>query len=181
MLVQLKPHQETFYKFVMNKLRSLDAIVLCEGKMEVKVVKRIIRKLNLEIKGFVGITNCEGISHVPVMTCVVALLARLARKLKVIAVIMDAEEMSIKDRAESMINSLRARKLNVEDLEPINSQVFRTFITINEKKLTLLIAINGDYTLPFEKHKIEDHIVKLMILESKIEKMILRNTRIQKK
>ena len=43
-ILQLKPHQESFYKVVHDKIRGLDAIVLCEGATDAEVAKRSSRK-----------------------------------------------------------------------------------------------------------------------------------------
>jgi hypothetical protein len=43
-ILQLKPHQESFYKVVHDKVRGLDAIVLCEGATDAEVAKRSSRK-----------------------------------------------------------------------------------------------------------------------------------------
>ena len=66
--------------------------------------------------------------------------------------------MDVKNRVRSLIDSLRARNLKVKPVLRETKQIFKTYVSSNERKLTLFIAINGEFTLPFKKHKIEDHI-----------------------
>jgi hypothetical protein len=57
-LLQLKPREESFYSIVFNKLPRLDIIVLCEGRTEVKVVKKSYSKdwANASVKyGYYGL------------------------------------------------------------------------------------------------------------------------------
>jgi len=99
MLVQLKPRHEAFYGFVFDKLTRLNALILCEGKTEAEVVKEITKKLGVLSQGFsVGVTDCEGIDVVPRMTSAVLALTKLSRKLKVVVVIIDAEDMDVEGR-----------------------------------------------------------------------------------
>jgi hypothetical protein len=44
-ILQLKPHQESFYKVVHDKIRGLDAIVLCEGASDTEAAKKILQKM----------------------------------------------------------------------------------------------------------------------------------------
>lgn len=170
MLVQLKPGEELFYKFVFNEFKRFDAMLLCEGGTEVKVVKAIIGKLGIEIKLALGLTDCEGINMVPQLAGVIALLARISRKLKVLSVLVNAETMDFIDRVESITNSLKSKGLQVSDPQPITrcNQVFQLDIKINSRTLPLIIAVNGIKEFKFAKRCIEDHAVKLMLLEGKI-------------
>ena len=169
MLVQLKPHHEAFYRFVFDKLMRLNALILCEGKTEVEVVKKIAEKLRVSLQDFsVGVTDCEGIEVVPQMTSAVLVLARLSRKLKVMVVIIDAEDMNIEDKIRSFADSLRARGAQVSNLSPIDDQVYSVKVTVEDRTLAMVIAINGVFTLPFQRHKLEDHAVKLLLLSGKM-------------
>jgi len=40
-ILQLKPHQESFYKVIHYKIKGLDAIVLCEVTSDTDVPKKI--------------------------------------------------------------------------------------------------------------------------------------------
>ena len=173
MLVQLKPHHEAFYRFVFDKLVRLNALILCEGKTEVEVVKKIAEKLRISLQDFsVDVTDCEGIEVVPQMTSAILTLARLSRKLKVMVVIIDAEDMNIEDRIRSFADSLRARGaqmgVQVSNPSPIDDQVYSVKVIVENRTLAMVIAINGVFTLPFQGHKLEDHAVKLLLLSGKM-------------
>ena len=169
MLVQLKPHHEAFYRFVFDRLMRLNALILCEGKTEVEVVKRIAEKLGVSLQDFsVGVTDCEGIEVVPKMTSAILVLARLSRRLKVMVVIIDAEDMNVEDRVRSFTDSLGARGARVSNLSPIDDQVYFVRVTVEDRTLAMVIAINGVFTLPFRRHKLEDHAVKLLLLSGRM-------------
>ncbi len=173
MLVQLKPHHEAFYRFVFDKLMRLNALILCEGKTEVEVVKKIAEKLGISLQDFsVGVTDCEEIEVVSRMTSAVLALARLSRRLKVMVVIIDAEDMNVKDRIRSFVDGLRARGtqigVQVFNPSPINDQVYSVKVIVENRTLAMIIAINGVFTLSFQRHKLEDHAVKLLLLSGKM-------------
>jgi len=171
-IVQLRPPEESFDEIIFGKLVKLDAIILCEGKTEVETVKQIIEKLSIEIPITIGLADCKGITRVPRETWAIAALVKVARKLKNIGVLVDAENQNYIDRAKSIIDSLRAKEFKVEDLKPVKNsqQVFETIICTDRKPITLTIAVSGITQYSFKKHTIENHTVKLMLLEGKIEK-----------
>ena len=169
MIVQLKPRSEAFSAFIFRGLKRLDAIVLCEGKTEVEVYKAVLRRLDIELPGALGVTDCEGLAAVPRIAAATALLAALARKLKTIAVIVDAERWTYRKRFESFLDSLRSvGALEVaHEVRTHHAQVYEATIT-SPRQLKLLVAINGDLGLPYQTHSIEDHLVRLAILEGLI-------------
>ena len=59
MLVQLKPHHEAFYRFVFDRLMRLNALVLCEGRVEVEVVRRIAGELRVSLQDFSDTRKAE--------------------------------------------------------------------------------------------------------------------------
>jgi len=70
--IQLKPHQESFYVIVFEKLAPLGAVILCEGHSDAEVAKRILKKMESEgvIGGIslkVGFTDVGGRDNVPRM------------------------------------------------------------------------------------------------------------------
>jgi hypothetical protein len=70
--IQLKPHQESFYVIVFEKLAPLSAVVLCEGRSDAEVAKRILQKMESEgvIGGIslkIGFTDVGGKDNVPKM------------------------------------------------------------------------------------------------------------------
>ena len=170
-LIQLKPLKESFYIMVFDKLAKLDSIVLCEGKTEVETVKHVVEKTGLKVNLDVGLADCEGITVVPRIVQAIAALAKIARKIRSIEVLVDSEKQTYHERVSSIIDSLRAKNINVE--EPVllenSKQVFKTNLRINEKTVALIVAVSGIENYPFKKHTIENHALKLMILENKAE------------
>mgnify|MGYP000141379286 CR=1 FL=1 len=120
--------------------------MLVEGKTEVEVVKKIAEKLRYLCKTSVGVTDCGGIEVVPQMTSAILALARLSRRLKVMVVIIDAEDMNIEDRIRSFADGLRARGARVSNPSPIDDQVYSVKITVENRALAMIIAINGVFT-----------------------------------
>jgi len=178
MFVQLKPHYEAFYRFVFNRLMKLDALILCEGRTETEVVKRIAEKLGISLREFsVGVTDCEGIEVVPRMTSAVLALAKLSRRLKVMVVVIDAENMDVESRLRSFTNSLKAKGAQTSTPSPINEQVYSIKVTVENRTLVMIIAVSGDFILPFQRHKLEDHVVRLLLLNGKVSEEDLRRYR----
>jgi len=171
-VLQLKPHQESFYRVVHDKIRSLDAIVLCEGASDTEAAKKILQKMKetqpkTAVQQVVAFTDAGGKENIPLLADALLALLKLSRKLRTIAVIMDAEESTAERRAKSFIDSLLSRKgdlqLQLAELQKDSacSQVFTCNIRVNGRNLKLILAINGDFSLPFTKHTLEDHCLKL--------------------
>jgi len=165
-LHQLKPLHESFYNIIFGKLRSLDAIIVCEGATEAEIVKVIAKKLKLGESLKLGVTDSEGLTNVPKVTSAVVVLVTLARRLKAIGVLVDAENMDSLSRARSIVDSMRSQNINVNHLKPLESgectNVYEASIVSSQVKL--VIVVSGDPSLPFKTHTIEDHGVKLKIL-----------------
>ena len=169
-LIQLKPLEESFYIMVFDKLAKLDSIVLCEGKTEVETVKHVVEKLGFKVDLNVGLADYEGIRVVPRIVQAIAALAKIARKIRSIGVLVDSEKQTYYERVNSVIDSLRAKNINVEKPTPLGGsrQVFKTNLRINEKTIALIVAVSGVENYPFKKHTIENHALELMILENKL-------------
>jgi hypothetical protein len=164
--IQLKPSSESFYKIVFEKLKKLDAIVLCEGRSDVEVIKKILSKFTTEEGGrvHIGFTDCEGRENIPYITTIISTLSKIYRKLRYVVIIIDADEFSVEDRVESIVNSLKSRNIQVrEPQQDITSkQVYITEVISNGRTLKLLITVNGDFSPPTRRHVLKDHCVKLM-------------------
>ncbi len=171
MLVQLKPQEESFFTIIYGKLRKLDALILCEGETEVKVIKTIIEKLGIKIPKTIGVTECSGINTVYNMTAIITLLLNLFRKVKALGILIDSEQMTVKERVESLINSIKAREFNIKDIKPICNQTYQTIV--QKPNIRIVITVNGVHEYNFKTHKIEDHAVLLAQLENKINKNII--------
>jgi DNA-binding Lrp family transcriptional regulator len=168
-VIQLKPHQEYFYVIVFKKLAPLSAVVLCEGQSDAEVTKRILKKMESEgvIRGIslkVGFTDVGGRDNVPTMLDAILSLTRSSRRLKDIVVVIDGDEYSVDDRVESIVDSLTSRGALIEGLQrdDVSNQVYISRVTVDRRSLRLLIAVNGNYSMPFKRRCLEDHCVKLM-------------------
>ncbi|MCD6368809.1 MAG: hypothetical protein J7L38_03320, partial [Thermoproteales archaeon] len=102
MMLQLKPLEESFFKFIHKGLKRLDAVILCEGKDEAKAFKAVARRLGFETPGCIGVTDAEGIKNVPKLIGSIILLMRVARKIKGLAVLVDMEELDPRERVKRL-------------------------------------------------------------------------------
>ncbi len=163
-IVQLKPMENSFYDFVFGKLKRLRGIILCEGVSDVEVVKAIIRKLGLSVRD-IGITDCSGVTNEPKVAQAIASLVGIARKLETIALIIDANKSSFSSRIESIVDSLRSRGVNIVSYHTIyNERVYK--VVVSGKKFAIIVAINGIVDYGFSKYELEDHVIKLLLLEN---------------
>ena len=168
MIRQLKPYKDSFYTFVYSGVKRFDALILCEGRTDAEVIKELIRKLGIGGKKSLAITDCEGINKLYDVAAVIALLFRIFRKVKVLAVIIDADRFGVKERLDSLTNSLSSKGLEVSQAEALLSQVFR--LSLQNTAITTYVAINAVRQYHFKKHELEDHILKLLELEGRISK-----------
>jgi len=166
--IQLKLLRESFY-LVFEKLAPLSAVVLCEDHSDAKVAKRILKKMESEgvigrISLKVGFADVGGKDNVPRMLDAILSLTRSSRRLKDIVVVIDGDEYSVDDRVKSIVDSLTSRGALIEGLQrdDVSNQVYISRVTVDKRSLRLLIAVNGDYSMPFKRRCLEDHCVKLM-------------------
>ncbi len=85
-------------------------------------------------------------------------------RLKDIVVVVDGDEYSVDDRVKSIVNSLASRGAPVEELQrdSVCNQVYISRVTVGGRGIRLLIAVNGDFSMPFKRRCLEDRCVKLM-------------------
>jgi DNA-binding Lrp family transcriptional regulator len=166
--IQLKLLRESFY-LVFGKLAPLSAVVLCEGHSDAEVAKRILKKMESEgvigrILLKVGFADVGGRDNVPRMLDAILSLTRNSRRLKDIVVVIDGDEYSVDDRVKSIVDSLTSRGALIEGLQrdDVSNQVYISRVTVDRRSLRLLIAVNGDFSMPFKRRCLEDHCVKLM-------------------
>lgn len=171
-IIQLKPKEQTFYQMARNLTKKLKIIMLCEGKEDVETFKALITKIKIPCRN-VGITDCEGISTLKEIAAYIATLARIARKLEKIALVVDADEQPVEQRVKSLLKSLQARGLNIKETLPISESLYK--IKIDSNNLVLKIA--GNLELPFQRHTMEDYLVKLLLLNGSINNQQLGKTR----
>ena len=61
-MLQLKLREESFYTILFEELAKVDAIILCEGRSDVEVVKAVFKKLISTSGGLViDLTVCSAI------------------------------------------------------------------------------------------------------------------------
>jgi len=175
---QLEPTGDTFYNFIFQKLKAIDIVIICEGTIDKKVVKKImsISEINTNVK--VGIINAGGIDLAYDIATIIASLANIARKLKYIGVLIDAESFTIDERVVSLLNSLRSHGLVIRTPSHVEGQIYKVTIgTAHGRSIDLVIAVSGDFDLPFKTHKLEDHGVRLLLMEGIISKEEVENSR----
>ncbi|MCD6489102.1 MAG: hypothetical protein J7K21_07770, partial [Desulfurococcales archaeon] len=166
-ITQLKPMEEGFFYFIFNRLKPMSTVILCEGDTDVKILKAVIKKLGLVLDS-TGITDCEGVNNEPKIIWAIISLTAVARKLENIIAIVDADEDDYYTKTIKIIDSLRSRGINMDNIEPVkcSKQVFKTTVKTS-KNINLIIIVNGVQELPFNTHEVEDHIIQLLILERK--------------
>ena len=165
-ILQLKPKDNAFLKMARDITGRLDIIFVCEGKRDVEVLKGVIGKIFGELMCNLAVTDCEGKDAISEATLYTATLATVSRRLKVIAILIDADEYKPEHRANSITNSLRARLEDVHTIK-ISDDVFE--IRSQRLNVKIFVKVVGDLLLPFEKHTIDDYITRLLILENEIE------------
>ncbi len=165
-ILQLKPKEASFLEMARNLTRRrLDIIFICEGKRDVEVLKGVIEKIFDDLPSNIAVTDCEGKDTISEVTLYTATLAEVSRKLRVISILIDADDKSKLEKANSIVNSLRARVENIS-IKEIEEDIFKIQSRFNVK---ILVKVAGDFSLPYEKHTIDDYIVKLLILENEIQ------------
>jgi len=163
LLCQLKPKTE-FFSFARDLTRRLATVILCEGKTDTTLLKTLISKAGIEVTKSVGITDCGGVSSLEQVAAYTAALARISRRLKEIVLIVDANEHTPGQRFQSLMNSLRANQIEIEEEEIISEYVYKAITP----KTIILVKIAGKLDLPFRKHMIEDYAVLLLILNGEV-------------
>ncbi|MHA1595411.1 MAG: DUF3226 domain-containing protein [Candidatus Baldrarchaeia archaeon] len=144
-IVQLKPHENAFYALARKIVKELEVIVLCEGRTDAEVLKAIIKKLELPDINM-GVTDCEGVPAIREITSYIATLSQISKKIKVIGVIIDADEYDYEQRARSVMNSLKSSGVPVKELNAVDENLF----DIKNGKFPILILVSGIRDLPLK-------------------------------
>lgn len=166
---QLEPTGDTFYNFIFQKLKAIDVIIICEGKIDKKVVKKIMSISGISTNIRVGIIDAGGIDLAYDIAAIIAFLANIARKLKAIGVLIDAERSTVDERVKSLLDSLRSHGVRINTPPQAEGQTYKVTIeTVRGRAINLVIAVSGDFSLPFNAHKLEDHGVRLLLMEGSI-------------
>lgn len=166
-ILQLKPKENAFYNMARNVTgRRLDMIFVCEGKRDSEVLKGVINKV-FGIQRGLAVTDCEGKDAISEVTMYIATLAFVSRSLRAVPIVIDADEHTPADRARSISDSLRARINDVEMIE-VEDDIFE--IRSRKFRVKIFVKVVGDFNLPYKKHMIDDHVLRLLVLENLVEK-----------
>jgi len=182
---QLGPTIDEIYSFISQRQETINIVIICKGKIDMYVVKKImtISKINTDIK--IGMINAGGIDKAYELVPSIAVLANIARKLKAIGVLIDAEDSTIDERVNSLLDSLRSHGVKIDPLLQAEGQTYKVTITTIEathrRAIDLVIAVSGDFGLPFQNHKLEDHGVRLLLAEGAINEEQVKVTKDAKK
>ena len=175
-LFQLKPIEQSFFRVCRDLTKKFRAIILCEGDKDATTLKSLIAKMNVQITGNIGITDCGGFPTIREIAAYVASLARLSRKLAKIALIVDANEESLDQRFRSIVDSLRANGVNVQSTQTIAESIYMA----KTESLDILIKIAGIVNLSLQSHAMEDYAIQLLIIGDEVEERQLNSFRTAK-
>lgn len=167
---QLKPLEESFLKICRNIVR-LDLIILCEGNEDVETLKALTARIPIQMTSEVGITDCEGYPTIREIAQHVATIARTRKRLKRVSIIIDANNKSFEQRFQSIIDFFTANGLDVTGRESLSKSSLR----LQTESIEIIVKIAGIMTLPFKKHMMEDHAVKLLLDSGKVKNDQLTN------
>lgn len=165
MFIQLKPREESFLALSKDLKRKFEAIVLCEGETDVKILKAVTEKIGVEAKLSIGVTDCGGIENLKDLAQTISSLMGLSRRLKTLAIIIDMNDRTPGQRVQELMIYLKP--LKIREPERLTKKLYR--VEISDR--ILLIHIAGIEELPFRKHVIEDHVVKLLLEKRALEKL----------
>ena len=147
------------------------AVVLCEGRDDVEVLKTIARRFGLQDKlRDVAVTDSEGIYTLrgTVLPTILSLVVGRVVRAKPLALVVDADKFTAQERVKSIVNSLQSRRLKVLSYEELCDNVWLLDVaTFAGERVPILVAVNGIFQHPFENlevHELEDHIAYLKLL-----------------
>jgi len=123
-IIPLKPKENSFYELSKTVKKGIDAIILCEGKRDADVLEGILHKFFESLDRVVAIANCESKDSVMDFAKDVVALSSISRRLKTIAVVIDADEYTPKERAEAVKNSMQSITGSPVELIKIDSDIF---------------------------------------------------------
>lgn len=174
-MFQLKPLEESFFRIIHNRMPKFSALILCEGKSDAEIIKAVARKQDIELIN-VAITDCGGVENIPEIASAIASLARLSRRLELLATVIDLDDKTCSERFQSLVNSLNARDTQVKNVKEVERNIYNARLEAS-RELDFKAVFVGVEELPTKKHEIEDHMLKLQMLEGKISKDDVRVSR----
>ncbi|RLF21592.1 MAG: hypothetical protein DRN15_10900 [Thermoprotei archaeon] len=178
MVLNLKPYAESFLE-ILRSVRRVNVIVLCEGARDAETLKIVARRLGLEDHD-VAITDCEGINTLRrdlLPTVLALIIGKVVHKAKIVATLIDSNELSIEDRFRGFIDGVKSRGYEPKDIKKVCHSTWISSLSIPSlgRKISFIISISG---LPekfpnFKSHTIEDHILYLKMLEGRVNDSLL--------
>jgi len=169
MAIQLKS-SDSFVKLV-TRVKAVRGVVLCEGLRDAEVLKALAERVGFaEALSDVAVTDSEGFNALrgEVLPSLLALImGKVISRPKPLAVVVDADRLSPRDRVEAIADSLRSRGYRVADAESICNGTWVLKVAWSAGATTLLAAVNGVFVEPFatlETHELEDHVAYLKLL-----------------
>ncbi len=145
----------------------IDVAILGKGKHELRYIKAILDRLNIIKKGVIGLIDCQEINNIPFLVRVLLFLCRIARKMKCIAIVIDADSAEPKSRFQSIIDGLRQERANIGFIDKICFQTFSVQVKINNRTLTLITAVNKFNKISQFNYNVgeclEDHVRMLLL------------------
>ena len=170
---QLKPREESFAIMARDLRRRFDCVILCEGKSDAEILKILNHRLNLRLGDNIAITHAEGISNLLELAKDISALARVSRRLKLIGILIDLDDKAPSDGFQAIRISLKAVGLDLRNTKLLSQQLYNGLLSLNDRSLDIKIAFAGLIDLPFQKHMIEDYIVKAATIDGTISKNLL--------
>jgi len=166
-VLQLKPKESSFFQMAKNVTgRRLDIIFVCEGKRDSEVLKGVIGKIFESTKNM-AVTDCEGKDAVTEVAKDIAALASVSRTLKTLPIVIDADNYSPVERARAIANSLQARANIDIEMTEVCEDIFE--LQLQGFSVKVFVKVAGDFSLPYKKHAIDDHVLRLLLLENLVE------------
>ena len=158
--LQLKPAEQSFIRLARDLTKKLDALVLCEGPSDAEVLKLVVEQPERNV----GVTDCGGVREVFEVGRYVAVLARLSRRLRGLGVVVNADEYGYEERAIALTNSLKAHGLRVSGPVELSEGLYEGLA----ERRRLLICVMGLHDIPVDKHCVEDHLIKALVLGGRL-------------
>jgi|GEM_PF-2813547 len=157
---------DAFLRFC-KRARSFRALIFCEGKDDVKVVKAVNEKLGYNIGNDVAITDCEGINN---MALIIPTMTKACNNVKTEIIVMDLNNKAPKGRVEGVVNSLTVYGLTVINVKEVERFIYLIETAYDDRSLTTYLILMGNPDLPFKDAKIDDHILGILVDDGKINK-----------
>ncbi|MCE4612009.1 MAG: hypothetical protein F7B17_08575 [Desulfurococcales archaeon] len=166
--IQLRSPGDLFETIVIRRTPWVGAVVVCEGEFDERVLKLVAERLDFMPNAPIAVTHAGGVDVVPRLAVALVALLKLIRKTRKIAFIVDAEDRRPLERVAEILNEARRRGLRIGGVEPVRdcSNVYKSKVDDVE----VYIAVSGLPGLAqFRKWQMEDHALKLKILEGKLD------------